>query len=103
MEHYEKQYIEETGDKKPDIKNYGTSYELFKDATSRWYQRYSLWLCKRLEKVEHNESPYSLKDTIKHLCKAADILLHEKDYDGDNWEVLSQVLNCGNAWLNNQE
>lgn len=51
MEHYEKLYVEESGDKKPEIANYD------------WLERFSLWLCKRLEKAEKENK--GIKDLIK--------------------------------------
>ncbi len=51
---YEKQYVEETGDKKPDGRDFGELLD--------WYERFSLWLCKRLEKVEkENDSTGKLQ------------------------------------------
>jgi len=51
MEQYEKLYIEESGDEKPEAENY-SSHDEYRLSQIRWYKRFSLWLCKRLEKVE---------------------------------------------------
>ena len=63
---YKQQYIEETGDKKPDINQYPDlvtlGLQLF-----WWYERFSLWLCNRLEKAEHSKNFYELR--IKELDK----------------------------------
>jgi hypothetical protein len=80
MEHYEKLYIEESGDKKPDIKKYrtffGTKHLLFWEDYFKWYNRFSLWLCKRLEKAEKEnkeKTEWSLK-ILKRLNKVDSLL-----------------------------
>ncbi len=49
------------------------------------------------------DAPFSLKDTVKYLCEATNILLHEKNYDAHGYEILEAALKAGKEWLNNQE
>jgi NTP pyrophosphatase (non-canonical NTP hydrolase) len=52
MEHYEKQYIEESGNETPRAENYKNCIA-YDSAYIQWYKRFIDWLCKRLEKVEN--------------------------------------------------
>ena len=44
------------------------------------------------ERLRLNQ-PWPLIDIVKKLVKAADILLHHYDYDGDCWEQIQE------AWI----
>lgn len=46
----------------------------------------------RSKHILENNSAWSLRDVIKRLCKATDILLHEKDYDGQGYEEMELCL-----------
>jgi hypothetical protein len=47
----------------------------------------------RLRKILSEDTPFPLKDVLKMLIEAAEILLHEKDYDGDNHEEYLTAMN----------
>jgi len=43
------------------------------------------------------ETPWALKDILSKLAEAADILLHQKDYDGHGWEVIQAAMDAARA------
>lgn len=43
-----------------------------------------------------NDQPWPLRDVVRKLCEAAEILLHEKNYDGH--EEISRALKVGREW-----
>jgi len=42
---------------------------------------------------------WSLNDIIKKLCEATSILLHEKNYDADGWELINTAFNLAEKYL----
>ncbi|MCD6381737.1 MAG: hypothetical protein J7L43_02045 [Candidatus Aenigmarchaeota archaeon] len=50
---------------------------------------------KRLERTLLMYEPWSLIDITKKLLDAADILLHDYDYDGDCWEQIQTAWELG--------
>ena len=46
-----------------------------------------------------NDQPWPLKDVVEKLCEAAEILLHEKNYDGHGHEEIAQALDAGRKML----
>lgn len=46
----------------------------------------------------HN--PWSLKDSLQKLVEAANILLHQKNYDGHGWEEISHCVTRGEEIIN---
>lgn len=53
-----------------------------------------------LGKVLRLGEPYNLKTILKDLIFATNYLLHEKNYDGHNYEELNQSVNFGNDLMN---
>lgn len=49
------------------------------------------------------DQPWPLKDVISKLCDAAEILLHEKNYDGHGYEEIIESLRIGREWIKNQQ
>lgn len=45
-----------------------------------------------------NDQPWPLRDVVRKLCDAAEILLHEKNYDGHGHEEISHALKVGREW-----
>ena len=45
-----------------------------------------------------NDQPWPLRDVVLKLCDAAEILLHEKNYDGHGHEEISRALKVGREW-----
>jgi hypothetical protein len=45
-----------------------------------------------------NDQPWPLRDAVRKLCDAAEILLHEKNYDGHGHEEISRALKVGREW-----
>lgn len=41
------------------------------------------------------DRPYSLKHVIDKLVEASEILLHNKNYDGHGWELISHCVDLG--------
>jgi hypothetical protein len=65
MTDYEKQYIEESGNKKPYFPDYA-EYGLikFQEDYDDWQKGFIIWLCKRLEKVEKENEWISVEEKL---------------------------------------
>lgn len=50
---------------------------------------------KELEAILNRNNPWSLRDVLRKLALAADILLHEKDYDGHGYEEIVEAREVG--------
>ncbi len=48
-----------------------------------------------LNKVIRMDQPYNLPEILKALTECADILLHDKGYDGAGWERLEYCFKHG--------
>ena len=51
------------------------------------------------EIVPMNDQPWPLDEVVLKLCEAADILLHDKDYDGHGWELIQEAEKVGREWV----
>jgi hypothetical protein len=49
-----------------------------------------------LESVLALDNPWCLRDVLKKLIEASEILLQQKDYDGHGWEEISHCVDRGN-------
>ena len=74
----EAQYIKETGDKRPDFKDYGNdlrySYEADYD---EWKNGFISWLSKRLEKAE--EENRGTKEFVMRLAEEGGVIISSND------------------------
>jgi transcriptional regulator with XRE-family HTH domain len=43
------------------------------------------------------DNSWSLKDVLKKLIEASEILLHQKNYDGHGWEEINHCVERGKA------
>lgn len=48
-----------------------------------------------LQSVLALDNAWCLKDVIKKLIEASEILLHQKNYDGHGWEEISHCVDRG--------
>jgi hypothetical protein len=46
-----------------------------------------------------NDEPWSLREVLAKLVESADILLHQKDYDGAHWELIQSAWEHGKHYL----
>lgn len=46
---------------------------------------------------------WDIYSILKNLCKATDILLHEKDYDGHGYEEMQHCLELGKKIVNDSQ
>ncbi len=46
------------------------------------------------------DQPWPLRDCVEKLMEAADILLHQKDYDGAHWELIQSAWTHAKGYLN---
>jgi len=51
---------------------------------------------KEIEEVLSLDNPWCLRDVLKELVRASNILLHDKNYDGHGWEGISHCVDRGN-------
>lgn len=52
-----------------------------------------------VERLRRYSQPWPLIDIVRKLCEATEILLYQKDYDGDGHEQISHALIAGREWL----
>ena len=44
--------------------------------------------------------PYSLDSVLEKLIEASEILLHQKNYDGHGWEIISEAVTQARNYKN---
>jgi hypothetical protein len=57
----------------------------------RLIEQYGFDKEERMSNILGLDHPYSLIHILNKLVEASDILMHEKNYDGHGWEIISET------------